>query len=150
MRSGYDIATGLCIMGSVLTANAVTPIDLRSSSNMGFRDEVAMDGKGGWTDQGNNDLRLLPLGRQKFCGVEFNIIDPSANGGKSCIVLRGAERPAFPLSAEVATNAKGKFLYLLHAAAFSAAGKKKCGDIKITYADGSSERLIIDWTCVGN
>ena len=30
----------------------VKPLDIRRQVNMGFRDEVAEDGKGGWTDQG--------------------------------------------------------------------------------------------------
>jgi len=65
-----------------------TPLDLSKAANMGFADEIAGDGKGGWTDQGSlNDLREFTLrGLNKLQYVDFYIIDPEENDGKSCIV----------------------------------------------------------------
>ncbi|MBR0459903.1 MAG: hypothetical protein IJJ26_11755, partial [Victivallales bacterium] len=84
-----------------------TPLDLRPACNMGFRDEVEDDNKGGWTDQGPaNDLRMFPVGSQTFCNTTFDIVDPKKNAGKSCIVLGNSRKPAFPLHAEAKqTNA---------------------------------------------
>ena len=111
--------------------------DLRSAVNMGFRDEIAGDGKGGWTDQGpDNDLSMMPVGRRDFDGVEFDVIDPAKNNGKSCIVLRGKDRPAFPEKAEVVLKepVAAKYLYLLNATAWTRNGK--AGEITVEY-DGA-------------
>ena len=37
-------------------------IDIRPFCNMGWTDERAGDGKGGWSDQGDNDMQNAPLG----------------------------------------------------------------------------------------
>jgi hypothetical protein len=39
----------------------IVPLDLRARVNMGFKDDKSGDGKGGWTDQGDNDFRMMPL-----------------------------------------------------------------------------------------
>ncbi len=117
-----------------------TPVDLRGAVNMGFADEVADDRKGGWTDQGSdNDLRMLKPGRKSLGGIDFDLIDPAANGGKSCLMLAGPNRDYFPKNAEVevAGKARGNYLYLLHALAW-ASDKKEIGKISITYTDGTS------------
>jgi hypothetical protein len=48
-----------------------TPVNLESVANRGFKDEVAGDNQGGWTDQGANSLVGVPTGRQIFAGVPF-------------------------------------------------------------------------------
>ncbi len=67
-------------------------VDLRPFANVGFRDEVECDNKGGWTDQGGKDMRHLPVGIQTLRGVPFDIIDPDKNSGKSCIVLKNGRQ----------------------------------------------------------
>ncbi|WP_418393262.1 hypothetical protein [Victivallis lenta] len=105
------------------------PLPLQGAANMGFRDEVAEDGRGGWTDQGpDNDLRMFPTGKQTFAGIPFDIAD----GEKSCIVLRGKERPGFPASAELAAKGKaGRYLYLLHGIAWEAPAGTKIGTVTV-------------------
>ena len=76
-------------------------LDLRSAMNMGFRDEQPNDRKGGWTDQGGtNDLSAMTPGKKICANVPFQVVDPETNRGKSCIVLRGADRLYFPVRAE--------------------------------------------------
>lgn len=116
-----------------------TPLDLRSAVNAGFADDVADDGKGGWTDQGpENDLRMLPTGRQVMKGIVFDVIDPAENGGKSCIMLAGKARPEFPDTAvcEVPDGVSGSWFYLLHAIAWP---EPQVGSVKVTYRDGSAD-----------
>ena len=113
------------------------PLDLRKAANAGFADDVANDGKGGWTDQGpENDLRKLTPGKQVMKGIMFHVIDPAENSGKSCIMLAGRARPEFPASAvcEVPEGVSGTTLYLLHAVAWPS---PRVGSIKVTYRDGS-------------
>ena len=116
-----------------------TPLDLRKAVNAGFADDVADDGKGGWTDQGpENDLRKLTPGRQVMKGITFDVIDPAKNGGKSCIMLAGRARQEFPAAAvcEVPEGVSGTTLYLLHAVAWPSS---QVGSIKVTYRDGSAD-----------
>ncbi len=99
------------------TSGAFFTVDLRSYCNMGFADEVANDGKGGWGDQGpQNDLRNFPVGPQKFLNVPFDIIDPATNAGKSCITLGSAMLKALPRTVKTIDfgHRKAKRIYFLH------------------------------------
>lgn len=70
------------------------PVSLARAANMGFADEIAGDGKGGWSDQGpENDLHMLKPGLQNFSGYPFRILEPEKNNGKSCIVFRAKYTP---------------------------------------------------------
>lgn len=95
-------------------------VDISKVVNMGFKDEIEGDYSGGWTDQGaNNDLSTFPLGENNFSGVQFKIIDPKENNGKSCIVLRNNSKLSFPEridNIQIMRNVKE--LYFLHAAAY--------------------------------
>lgn len=111
-------------------------VDLKPYANRGFSDENDNDGKGGWTDQGANDFREMPLGKQEAAGVPFHIIDPAKNDGKSCLILRGSARPNFPAAIRgVNVGQKLAYLYFLHTCAW---GKgREAGVYRINYADGS-------------
>lgn len=130
-----------------------TPLDLRAAVNMGFADDTAADGAGGWTDQGpENDLRMILTGRQRFRGTDFAIIDPQTNSGKSCIVLAGAARTTFPTSAtaELANAPQGNWLFLLHATAWGSSSPD-LGQVSVTYQDGSKQDIPVrSGTDVGN
>lgn len=134
---GDDTSHSTPVEGRRITpvdSKACTFIDLRPYVNMGFRDEVADDKTGGWDDTGDNDMRNLPVGIQTMAGVPFDIIDPAANGGKSCIVLRGQPRPYFP---EAATGIKvGRpvaVLYLLHASCHTGEARNAPGGVAARY-----------------
>lgn len=119
------------------------PVSLAEAANRAFRDEVAGDGKGGWNDQGpENDLRMFQPGRHRFFGVEFQVADPDRNGGRACIVLNGGDRNCFADSATVRPKGKGKFLYLLHANAFT--GKyRDAGTILVKFRNGSTQEIAV-------
>lgn len=119
-----------------------TPLDLSKAANMGFADEIAGDGKGGWTDQGSiNDLREFTLrGLNQLQYVDFYIIDPDENDGKSCIVLRGQNNEFFPTSAEIPVNAKGAGVYFLHACAWPS---DIVGRYRFVYEDGTNEVVLL-------
>ncbi len=131
------------------------PLDISKVANMGFYDEVEGDGKGGWSDQGENDLREFKFnGRVEFVGIDFNIIDPAKNNGKSCIVLRGQNNKAFPTRAEIMVNAKGAGIYFLQGASWSWG---VVGRYRIVYDDGTEEvvplrdgREIFNWWTPGD
>ncbi len=119
------------------------PISIAGQANMAFADENAADGKGGWTDQGpNNDLRMLPLGKKRFAGVLFDILDPAANKGKSCLVFSGPQRSGFLTKAVIPVADKTfNSLYFLHALAWTPETFVPVGDILVDYADGSRQTI---------
>ena len=121
-------------------------VDLRPYCNRGFTDKTERDRKGGWSDDGAKyDLRLAPIGRQVFHGVPFDIIDPAANKGRSCIVLRGGPvRTYFPEKAENIVIGKGRVRRLFFLVTAAWAPKKsgvEVGRIRIRYVWGGAGTL---------
>ena len=112
------------------------PVDISSVCTRGFADEVAGDGQGGWTDQGPNDAREIPLGRQTWRGVPFDIIDPGANDGNSCVVLRGRGTGTAPERVEVPVGLKCDVLYFLHGSAWGGRAGSDVASYSVRYADG--------------
>ena len=115
----------------------VQPINLRPIFNMGFRDEVKGDEKGGWTDQGDNDLRNLKPGQQEIRSIPFDIVDPDSNGGKSCLMLYSKNRTYFPKqSGPVPVNGMAQSLVFLHSAAWAHTSDLAARYV-VRYDDGS-------------
>lgn len=120
------------------------PVDISAACNTGFRDDVAGDGRGGWTDQGAQDLRDVPTGRQTFRGVPFEI-------GQRCVILRGQGVERYPASAVIPVGQPADVLYFLHAVAW--AGRNATAfSYRIAYTDGSAievpivtGREVSDW-----
>lgn len=138
--------------GFQVNPDRVETIDLAPFANRGFSDEKDGDQAGGWTDQGENDFRMMPVGRvTEAGGIPFDIVDPAKNGGKSCIVLAGTERPYFPLAVkEIKVDRKFSRLFFLHTAAWG--GAENAGSYRIHYSDGKTvtvpltgNRNIGDW-----
>jgi hypothetical protein len=111
---------------------AYNPIDLTAFANRSLVDDVADDGKGGWSDQGAEaDLRTFPTGNQVFQGVPFYI-----DKDKSCVVLASSGRPGFKAMLKEVTIPMGQKvegLYFLHSAAYS--GNRLIGMYQIQYDD---------------
>ncbi len=116
------------------------PVDIRAAANMGFADEVENDGKGGWTDQGpTNDLRMMKPGQLKFASLNFDIIDPSSNNGKSSIVL-GRNSP-LTVTVKNSADIKGSYLCLLHALGWPEQGEN--GTVLVKFKDGSTQTISV-------
>ncbi len=122
-------------------------VNLRPYANMGFKDDVAHDKKGGWTDQGpKKDMRNIPTGNVTLKGVDFDIIKPEQNDGKSCIVLSGPEasRTSDYLPSKVENIKVGKRLkkmFFLIAGAWTPVTPKKVAEIEAFYGGGKSQVL---------
>lgn len=124
-----------------LKAMGSTPIDISRAVNVGFADDVKDDQKGGWTDQGQeNDLYMMKTGILRSAGIDFNVINPDDNRGRSAIVLNGGSHGShFPDSARVEMNGeKFRFLYFLHSMAWGVSDKSVIGRITVEYNDGST------------
>lgn len=120
-------------------------VDMDSVMNMGFKDHLANDRKGGWTDQGpDNDLSMMKSGMQKMDGIPFKITDPAKNSGKSCLAIRGAARPYFAETAKVQVpNISGQTLFLLNALAWAPPEGTTAGKVVIYYSDGEKKSVML-------
>lgn len=119
------------------------PLDLSAAANRAFRDDHPDDRNGSWNDQGpENDLRMLPSGLHKWGGLNFRILDHAESGGRTCIALKGRNRPFLPESAAVPGDGRtGNFLYLLNALGWEPLKETPVGEIIVGYADGSRDVL---------
>ena len=110
-----------------------TLIHLDAAANASTVDEAPEDGRGGWTDQGSNDFRRMPLGLQSASGVPFRILDPARNNGRSCIVLQGTNRPEFPNAVRnIRIGKRLSRLFFLHTAGWGQSGRAPTGSITPT------------------
>jgi len=82
-----------------------TPVDLSKVFNRALVDGVSGDGKGGWTDHGNNDMRNLPTGEQTINGVKFLL----GTKEKGAVMLANKRVKADSVSEEVRVPVGGKF-----------------------------------------
>ena len=130
------------------TKAVYVPVDLLKAATRSFTDQHDGDGAGGWTDQGDNDLRRFPRGRQEFLGVPFEILDDQY-GAKSVVML--GDRRGFGNEARI-ENVPQRFdvLHVLHAAAWLNDGQ--VGSYVLEYADGGeaafdviASRHVADW-----
>ncbi|NOZ21299.1 MAG: hypothetical protein GXP25_09435 [Planctomycetes bacterium] len=115
-------------------------VDISGACNTGFADDAAGDGKGGWTDQGKNDMRNIAVGEVNLRGIPFRIIDPMRTNERSCIVLKGKGRESFPESAAIPINRKCETIYFLHCCAWGRKGAK-VADYEFVYDDGSTAKV---------
>ena len=109
----------------------IAPIDLKTAFNTGFSDEET------------GDLRILKSGKYSVLGIDFDIVDPALNGGKSCLVL-SAGQEKFPAEKSIALNGAEKgfrYLYLLHASARTPKAQMPVGTIIAKYADGRTKKI---------
>lgn len=137
-----NIETGV---GSAGNAPRIEPVDIRKAANMSWRDETPGDRTGGWTDQGDNDVRDIEPGRAVFFDVPFDLIDPAENGGKSCLVFAGPDRGYLLKSAEIGDiNLKGARLYLFHGLSWAPEDVRKVADIAVRYTDGTETVIAVE------
>lgn len=114
-------------------------IDLSPYANESTIDEKFGDSIG-WFDLGPLfDLKNLPIGEQKFAGINFYIASPK-NGQKNCIIV--GKNTYQPLPEEIKgikVNKKVKALFFLHTmmSPLASVWHKTIGVYKINYADGT-------------
>lgn len=117
-------------------------IDLGAAANRAFTDRIPGDGKGGWTDQGENCLRNAPWGVTDCNGVPFDFIRPDQNNDRACIVLKSSNLPQLPDAVRgIDVNLRAESLYFLHAGAWLSGAIQEAFRYVVHYSDGSSETI---------
>jgi len=142
-------------------------VDLRPYCNQSFVDDdpVVDNQKGGWVDDGpDGDMRVMPLGRQTFLGIPFDIIDPAKNDGRSCIILQGRHKTWFPERVgDIKVGRKAACMYFLISPTwtpgkvgtdigrlvfhYEAGGAGAATGVSINLVVGQN---IVDWTSLSN
>ncbi len=115
----------------------MVPIDISKVATRPFEDQEPNDQKGGWTDQGTNDMRNFKRGKVQALGMPFNI----PNG---CIVLASARKQYLPQNATIDINAKYGGLVFIHTAAWMMAPGRTCGFYIMNYEDGTSQTVALE------
>jgi hypothetical protein len=113
-------------------------VDLAPFVNVGL-ENGATPGVMAWTNEGDNDLRNLPVGKQRWHAVDVQIIDPRRNAGKAVIALSGTRLDGLPASILVPVDRTCGGFYALHAL-----GRGRTGPVgwyDLVYADGSEHRI---------
>ncbi len=138
------MAVLLPLFGAWGTAAGATPgpLPLGPVATVDFEDDIAGDGKGGWTDQGReNSLTGFPRGKIALCGVPFEIPDC----GPAVIALASPRRPELPQQVELKTpGRRGGFLCVLAGYGWWTA-PGSVARIVVNYTDGSEEVLSLDY-----
>jgi hypothetical protein len=105
-------------------------INLSKNVNASFSGKKI--GKGlTWNDE-ENDLANMPFGKQVFCNVPFEVIDPANNENKGALIL--SNEIGFGSKTSVEINRKAQYINLLHART----REELVAFFKINYDDGSS------------
>jgi hypothetical protein len=118
------------------------PVDLAPVANRSLVEDDENNGKGGWSDQGRDaDMKTFPAGRQKFGGVEFNIL----KAPKAVVVLKSTNRQAgdLPASVKIPVGRKLDTLFFLHACAWTPDADKEAFRYVVHFKDGKTETLIV-------
>ncbi|MBP3361920.1 MAG: hypothetical protein J6N52_13770 [Clostridia bacterium] len=118
-----------------------TPIDLKKYVNRDIRDDVAGDFQGGWSDQGENDLRMFnSFGKQEMLGIPFDFINPAQNNQKAVLGLRGQNDSGLPTKVEIPIDRVTAGAYFVHASPWASGN---CGKYSWVYSDGSESYVNI-------
>lgn len=117
-----------------------THVNLRPVVNKGLRYNPKSDVEA-WTGEGTNDMRNLPVGKQVFGAIEFDVIDPGVNNGKSVLRLDPAGLKG-PSSVTVPVAfASAHSLYFLQATAGSLGHGQVAGMYTVSYDDGTRQDI---------
>jgi len=163
MKPSYSLLA-VSALFAAFAANALDdyPVDLSKVVNMGFADEAAGDGKGGWSDQGpENDMRGFDVARRDYEGVTVKTINPDKNGGKAVVSFWSKNFPQGPKSVKVDLPKDAPAvtqLYLLHTSCWNTERRgEPIASVEITFEDGGaiSKELkagidIADWWGAGS
>ncbi len=145
LKTATAAAEGAAEKGKAFTfpvdESKCVPLNMKNVANRHFEDSVAGDGKGGWTDQGENSLRGVEWGRQNYCGVPFDIIRWDENAGNACIVLASKNMRGVPEKVSgIPVGEKVKAIYFLHATAWTKGGEAAMNYV-LNHPDGSTTTI---------
>lgn len=122
-----------------------TLLDLSLLMNMGYADDAANNGKGGWSDQGpDNDAAKFDFTAKRYADIPFAVVNPAENGGKSVMTFQSSNflggLPEAVLDF-TGRSVSGRHLYLLHTMTWGT--KDLAGAIEVTGKNGKTQTVEI-------
>ena len=141
LNLGFEHSFGKLHFRNVKVEKKSASLDMRKAANVGYADEAAGDGKGGWFDLGADEdaAKFNYRHTATFANVPYMALSPESNGGKSVLLIKpagspkmGAESAKIPLS----VPQDAKYLYILNALETSERGE--VGEIAIFGENGKS------------
>jgi hypothetical protein len=110
-------------------------VNLRSYANMDTWDKGSAE-VFSWMNskRPGDDLRKLPVGRQKFANILFDVIHPEANGRKAVVAV--SRRNGFKEKVEITIQDSAKSVYFLHTST-KPTSENVCGAVSFAYEDGT-------------
>ena len=135
----YDNRISFAYTGSIPPpppAPVYKPIDISSYANMDLSN-TNNTAQHKWMNGGKygDDLHNIPVGKQIFDSIEFNVINPATNNRDAVIAV--SHQKDFPDSINISVNDTAACIYLLHTAS-KPASENVAGSVKIIYDDGSN------------
>jgi hypothetical protein len=111
------------------------PLDISAYTNMDLSN-TNNNAQHKWMNGGKpgDDLHNMPVGKQIFDSIEFNVIDPAKNNHNAVVAV--ANQKDFPSSVEIPVNDTAACIYLLHTSG-KPASENVAGAVKILYEDGT-------------
>jgi len=146
-----NFRTGLKFISASISAMAIAFLaqggdfflDISSIANMGFKDEVAGDGIGGWSDQGpENDFSTFDFSQKKFGNAPFKVIDPKRNDGRAVMTFKSdhiSDRVYLEEAFIGTEGVKANYLYILHTCCWAGAEGEPVGSV-VAKLKGEGER----------
>jgi hypothetical protein len=112
------------------------PINISAYANMDLYN-TNNSSRHKWMNGGKpgDDMHNIPVGKQIFDSIEFNIINPEKNNRNAVVAV--SNQKDFPTSVEIPINDTAACIYFLHTAG-KPESENVAGAIKILYEDGSS------------
>ena len=135
---------------------AYQPINLRALANCGFwaREDTKVPA---WFGDPKDDLRYFPVnvtgfdpvakmnqppekfpgGTANYSGIDFNLIDPDTNEGRSCVIVPAGGSISIPV------DSKGDSVWMLGALGEMKREGTEVAQVTWTYADDTSARRVL-------
>jgi hypothetical protein len=113
-------------------ATNFTTLSLKSIANADFNGKGAV-GVPGWSGEGEeNDMKNMPVGKQTFRDIPFDVTDPATNGRKGALIISNDKN--YTSKGILKVGAKAKTIYLLQARSRNS----MVGYATLVYTDGTS------------
>ncbi len=130
--------------GNLAVQPDVAPLGLAAFANRDFFDSVAGDGRGGWSDQGEQSIKGFDPTTASFGGMEFQVIDPQKNQGRAVLTFDSPHDRTGLKTVEVKVSGTHAHLYLLHSACWLLKDRVPVGRIRVDYADNSFSEFQVE------
>lgn len=136
----YDNKIWFAYTGAMLPsppAPVYKPIDISAQANMDNWTKGSQKALP-WMNskREGDDLHNLPVGRQTFDNIRFNVIDAAKNDRRSVVAV--SKQNGFPAHVSIPVNDTAACIYLLHTAS-KPSSEDLVGAVKIEYEDGSNK-----------